>query len=104
MRTVRELTVEHLGAAATDADLNEFREAVERILPAFGGNQAAAIDWLWGDGDYMPRLNAAACAYCGALVLDGTEVPAADNDTAWDRLSAEHAADCEWIATRAHRG
>jgi hypothetical protein len=103
MTTLHTLTVEHLGPAATDTDLHEFRLTIDRILPAFGYDEESAIDWLWGDGDYQPRINAAACAYCGALVLNGIEVPASDDDAAWAKLATEHAAGCEWIVTRAHR-
>jgi hypothetical protein len=41
------------------------------------------------------------CAYCNndVPILD---VPAPDDDDAWDELSKQHADDCEWVLTRAH--
>jgi len=43
------------------------------------------------------------CIYCGLDTPELQEVPAVDNDEAWERLALEHEAGCEWIATRAHR-
>lgn len=45
------------------------------------------------------------CVYCNADVADDQDAsaPAHDDDAAWAALAEEHAADCEWIATRAHR-
>lgn len=44
------------------------------------------------------------CAYCGRTI-DGPEpeVPASDDDAAWERLAEEHSEGCEWVETRAHR-
>ncbi len=52
-----EMTIEHLGREATEDDLRDFRDAVERIKDAIGGEQAA-IDYIWGNGDYTERLDA----------------------------------------------
>jgi hypothetical protein len=44
----------------------------------------------------------AECLYCGRdSDLDAT--PAVDDDAAWGALARDHAADCEWVVTRAHR-
>lgn len=50
------------------------------------------------------------CVYCYSIVTlrddRGTPseaVPASSDDDAWEELAKEHAPDCEWIATRAHR-
>lgn len=45
-----------------------------------------------------------ACCYCGARLHDVslTEVPVEDDDELWAQLAHYHAADCRWIATRAH--
>ena len=44
------------------------------------------------------------CIYCNADVpSEGEYVPAVDDDADWIRLAGLHAADCEWIETRAHR-
>ena len=47
----------------------------------------------------------AECIYCGAQVPDRGDgpPPAVGNDHAWRELRGEHAEDCEWIETRAHR-
>jgi hypothetical protein len=43
------------------------------------------------------------CAYCNREVKEQAKVPAKDDAAAWDKLAKEHAPDCEWIITRAHR-
>jgi hypothetical protein len=45
------------------------------------------------------------CLYCGAETPsnDAETVPAIDDDSAWERLAAQHGRDCEWVVTRAHR-
>jgi hypothetical protein len=43
------------------------------------------------------------CIYCGAEIENSQEVPAVQDDAAWETLARKHAEDCEWIATRAHR-
>ena len=45
------------------------------------------------------------CAYCSRdVATDVDEAPhAVDDDAAWAEFAAEHAPDCEWIRTRAHR-
>lgn len=45
----------------------------------------------------------ATCAYCNHDVEDETLAPAVGDDATWDMLAAEHAPNCEWIETRAHR-
>lgn len=42
------------------------------------------------------------CAYCGHECEQG-DVPAASDDAAWQELAKDHAPDCEWVLTRAHR-
>lgn len=54
---LRELTTEHLGQVATDEDLAAFKRTIGRIRPAFD-TEDEAIDWLYGEGDYMPRMDA----------------------------------------------
>jgi hypothetical protein len=54
------------------------------------------IDWTGFPGEQEE------CAYCGRMVP--SEVPALADGAAWARLAAEHADDCDWIASRAHRG
>ncbi len=112
--TYENMTVEHLGHGATEADLARFRDACERVLPAFKDDgepwdedyQSAtqqATDYVWNDGDFEDRLSAGACIYCGNLVDDALMVPPANDDNAWIALAPGHQPDCEWIATRAHR-
>ncbi len=43
------------------------------------------------------------CVYCSAHVPNEGEVPSKGDDAAWRMLALQHAADCEWISTRAHR-
>jgi hypothetical protein len=42
------------------------------------------------------------CLYCNADAPNEAP-PALDDDRAWQRLAADHAPDCEWIMSRAHR-
>ena len=42
------------------------------------------------------------CIYCECDVTTD-ETPAPYADSAWAALAGEHARDCEWVATRAHR-
>jgi hypothetical protein len=54
-----------------------------------------------------PRLNV--CAYCDRELVAGAEhydsdlTPGPEDDGAWDRIKLDHAADCEWVLSRAHR-
>lgn len=42
------------------------------------------------------------CIYCGAEACSN-DVPDVDDEEQWDALASEHADDCEWVLTRAHR-
>lgn len=43
------------------------------------------------------------CAYCDHAVTEHATVPALDDGDAWATIATEHADDCEWVTTRAHR-
>lgn len=45
------------------------------------------------------------CAYCDRMVEAHRDDSVADvgDDAEWARLAKDHADDCEWITTRAHR-
>ena len=45
----------------------------------------------------------ARCMYCECDLTDETILPSIGDDPAWQALAREHAPDCEWILTRAHR-
>ena len=51
--------------------------------------------------------NETSCCICCNAEVPGCEdcpnAPPVDDDDAWDELAADHAVDCEWILTRAHR-
>lgn len=49
------------------------------------------------------RWTADKCVYCGRSISDKEAVPTEDDDDGWEELAEEHAPDCEWILTRAHR-
>lgn len=60
-QTISDLTVDHLGGHGIDGSeeiLDQFKAACERVLPAFDDDEQAAIDWVWGDGDFSKRLDA----------------------------------------------
>lgn len=44
----------------------------------------------------------ATCIYCDHDDISPV-VPAVNDDQGWEELTHEHAADCEWVLTRAHR-
>ncbi len=48
-------------------------------------------------------MDESACIYCGHDVTDTSLIPPADDNEAWEELAEEHADDCEWVMTRAHR-
>jgi hypothetical protein len=51
------------------------------------------------------------CAYCGYAIEGDVDyqgvsqepVPTVDDDEAWQYIAKQHADDCEWVMTRAHR-
>ena len=67
--TLRDLTIEHLGRDANELDLQEFRQAVEAyICEACGIDEATAMDYVWGDGDFTRRLYGGSCPSCHRIV------------------------------------
>ena len=95
-----EMTEEHLGPEATHADLLAFQEACEAVLPWFNGVRILATDYIYNRPD---RLTMGCCVYCDQLIDDRTLTPEVDDDAGWRELAPDHATDCEWILTRAHR-
>jgi hypothetical protein len=95
------LTIDSLGPDTTEADLARYIDTYERILPAFDGPEAAQ-EWLWNNGDFMARIDAEICIYCDRLATE-RNAPTLSDDDAWVAIASEHAADCEWVTTRAHR-
>lgn len=56
-RKLDRITPEHLGNIATSRDVAEFKAAVRHIAAEqFDGDEAAAEEYLWGEGDYLARL------------------------------------------------
>ncbi len=54
--------------------------------------------------DLAKRQHAGCCPSCGMMLWQiGTEVPNADDDWRWWEIANEHAYDCQWVETRAHR-
>jgi hypothetical protein len=53
--TFRDMTPEHLGATATDDDLDFFRRACREAMVRQGLSEAAATDYVWNDGDWYAR-------------------------------------------------
>jgi hypothetical protein len=100
-----EMTAEYLGTDATDQDLHLFREACERVLPAFEDSEypmLAATGYIWNDG-LMLMDTAGICYYCDRLLADAVVTPKQGDDEAWAILGSLHDDGCEWITTRAHR-
>jgi len=54
--------------------------------------------------DSDTRQRAGCCTSCGMVPWQtGSDVPDADDDWRWWEIANEHAYDCEWVGTRAHR-
>lgn len=66
--TLKNWTVENLGQSATDADLEQFRGWVERLMERDGLSEEDATAALWGDGDYAS--NAARLGLIMARMID----------------------------------
>lgn len=45
------------------------------------------------------------CLCCWAMIPSASAevVPPVDDDAAWAEIAGQHADDCEWVRTRAHR-
>jgi hypothetical protein len=54
--TLAELTVDHLGDSATEADLAAFVAAARAYAEAEGVDEGVAIDAIWDDGDCWPNV------------------------------------------------
>ena len=50
-----EMTSEHLGTAATEADLDAFQIACARRMTSHDLTAAEATDWAWNDGNIVPE-------------------------------------------------
>ncbi len=54
--------------------------------------------------DPAKRQCAGCCPSCGMILWQtGCEVPNVDDDWRWWEIANEHAYDCAWVETRAHR-
>jgi hypothetical protein len=67
--TYREMTIEHLGSGATEADLAAFVAACANYQAATGASDAEATDHIWHEGDCWARVQEWAPAE--AAVADG---------------------------------
>ena len=52
-----EMTIEHLGDQATEADLEEFRAACGAYQSRTGCSDIEAEDYIYGDGDWLQRAD-----------------------------------------------
>lgn len=106
---IANLTLEHLGDAATEDDLFRFKNTCLCVLPAFDSEddpEQAAIDYVWNDGRI--RWDADSCIYCnGPIPAPPMYPPPLPPDVtdvvSWAELAEVHRPGCEWIVTRAHR-
>lgn len=97
MSTYRTMTPEYLGQDATQADLDAFVWACERVQSVFE-TEEEATDFIWNNGNI--RFEADICIYCGRPVGDNTIVPKTYDTEGWEELAEEHEDDCEWVCTR----
>jgi hypothetical protein len=98
-----EEAVEALKAAGWPLARADIRSLGERGEIVLSGESFVLTERL--GARHVPRAATTECAYCARDVADHTHEPppAVDDDEAWTTLAAEHAPDCEWITTRAHR-
>ena len=91
-KTLNELTICDLGSEADPDDLAVFKCAAQ-ILMDEGCAPQDAIDWLWGSGDYWPRVELVRSASSSEITLHlfaehcvqaGGRVPSARFDLAPD--------------------
>lgn len=91
-------------AAAASVGLNAAApNVVAHEIPAdFATNDEGTAATLWLP---EPPSRTVECIYCSAMIQDpGEDQPPAVTDAgAWAALAQQHAPDCEWIITRAHR-
>lgn len=96
------MTIYRIYNADSGADLGTYE----------GSTEADAIRAMLSDAGHEGEPDEALravpvtdCIYCDREVTDTTSkpVPALHDAAAWRLLAGEHAPDCEWIATRAHR-
>lgn len=84
---------------------------LEHDEPIGAGTDAGAIvalfanlhfDWAERDGRNIRAGSFERCGDCHAPMPHPVpDVPDADDDAAWEAERARHAADCDWVATRA---
>ena len=53
--TYREMTTDDLGDMATEQDLQDFSSACAAYQEQTGASDQEAMDYIWGDGDWLPR-------------------------------------------------
>ena len=82
-------------------DEDELLEAIKLTEKAIGKLEDSQATPLIPFQPPAPGL--VACAYCGAAVPKNEAIPGATDDSGWRALAKIHMANCEWIATRAHR-
>jgi hypothetical protein len=83
----------YAGRSTTMAQSEAARELDQEIAAKAAGCRLADAGFDAGETE---------CIYCGRAVIEH-DVPAVDDDEAWEDLRLAHAPGCEWIVTRAHR-
>jgi len=72
-------------------------------LTGLGTAKLQTVYDAWTEETHRQATPSEPCAYCHAEIPDGEPVPALDDEETWMVLALDHADDCEWIRTRAHR-
>lgn len=91
------------GSTEPPDELTEwFREQrdVEEMFAAIDGHPR------YIEPEPMPQAEARGdewrhCVYCGNVIPDDEKAPEVNDDAAWATISGRHAANCEWVRTRA---
>ena len=105
--------IDHAGSAYYVVPVggeHEFEERFWDIFEIRDVAQSGKVHYTPLDANYCGNCNALSarsahyfieCAYCGMESLcDGEEVPAQDDDTAWEQAADNHSEDCVWLRTR----
>ena len=99
-------SAEGIGSPNEFATIEDATEGIESLI-ALGDEWRAATYAVREIGESHPEPGSGVegpdeiCAYCERQVARVDEVPGPEDHVAWDEIGTEHAADCEWVITRA---
>lgn len=93
-------------AKGSYATIDDARAAIDDLQARQNYGTLAIIEVAGGVEARYPitgEIYRRTCLYCEQETDDHTLIPEVGDDEAWGDLAGEHADDCEWLTTRAHR-